>query len=108
MLLKTVSPYMLSADIRKPESYSLHKIFKNTSFDRPVFSYIRTEYTIVSLYRRIRVSENPYCCIFFALIKPKKTWNHVFAFHIKIHPVTATHNKKVMTPQQQERLSIIH
>ena len=33
----------------------------------PVFSRIRKEYTILSLHRRIRVSENPYSCKFYTV-----------------------------------------
>ena len=46
---------------------TLRKLCKNTGFLWPVFSRIRTKYTILSLYERIRVSENPYSCIFYAV-----------------------------------------
>ena len=41
-----------------------HEICKNTGFHWPVLSRIRTEATILSIYGRIRVSENPYSRIF--------------------------------------------
>ena len=36
-------------------------------FHCPVFFRIRTESTILPLYKRVRVSENPYSCIFYAV-----------------------------------------
>ena len=49
------------------KEYALHKICENMDFHWPVFSRIRTESTILFLYRRIRVNENPYCCIFYVV-----------------------------------------
>ena len=49
------------------ESLSLHKICENTGFHRHVFSRKRTESTILSLYGRIRISENPCSRIFYAV-----------------------------------------
>ena len=44
---------------------TLHRMSENTGFQWPIFSRIRTESsTILSLYGRIRVSENRYSCIF--------------------------------------------
>ena len=45
---------------------SLHKICENTGFHWPLFSRIRTE--ILSLYWKIRVSENPYSRIFYTVL----------------------------------------
>ena len=50
-------------------SEPLHKICENTGFHWLAFSHIRTESTILSLYGRIRVSENPYSRIFYAMTK---------------------------------------
>ena len=49
-------------------SFVLHKICEDTRFQWPVFSRINTESTILSLYLRIRVSENPYSLIFYAVL----------------------------------------
>ena len=48
---------------------TLRKIYDKTGFYCPEFSStsIRTESTILNLYGRIRVSENPYSCIFYAV-----------------------------------------
>ena len=46
--------------------YLQRKICENTGFHWPVFSHLRTEYKILSLYGRIRVSEKPYSDIFYA------------------------------------------
>ena len=46
----------------------LHKICENTGFHWPVFSHIRSESLILSLYERIRVSENMYFRIYYAVI----------------------------------------
>ena len=45
----------------------LHEICENTGFQWPVFSRITTQSTILSLFGRIRVTENPYSCIFYAV-----------------------------------------
>ena len=47
---------------------SLHKICENTGFHWPIFSHISTRSQIPSLYGRIRVNENPYFCIFYAVM----------------------------------------
>ena len=47
--------------------FSLHKICENTGFQWHIFSRISTKSTILSLYGRIRVSENPYSRIFYAV-----------------------------------------
>ena len=39
----------------------------NTGFQWRVFSHIKKEFTILSLYGRIRVSKNPYCRIIYAV-----------------------------------------
>ena len=57
-------------DIR--ETVTVHKICKNTGFHGIVFSRIRTESTIVSLYGWIRVSENPYSHILYAAFEVRK------------------------------------
>ena len=57
------------------KTVTLHKICKNTGFHRPAFFCIRTESTILSLYGRIRASENPYSRIFYAVITTKKLSN---------------------------------
>ena len=46
---------------------SLDKLCKNTVFHVPVFPRIRTESAIISLYSRIRVSENPCSRVFHAM-----------------------------------------
>ena len=46
---------------------TLYKICENTGFNLLVFSRIRTEFKILSLHGRIRVSENPYSQIFFTV-----------------------------------------
>ena len=51
----------------KNTNYSLHKICENTGFHWPLFSRIRTKSTSLSLYRRIRVSENPHSRIFYVV-----------------------------------------
>ena len=48
-------------------SFPLHKICENTGFQWHIFSRISTKSTILSLYGRIRVSENPYSRIFYAV-----------------------------------------
>ena len=48
-------------------SFPLHKICENTGFQWHIFSCISTKSTILSLYGRIRVSENPYSRIFCAV-----------------------------------------
>ena len=53
---------------KKLKKVSLHNIFENTGFHWPVFSRIRTESRILTLYGRIRVSENPYSRIFYAKV----------------------------------------
>ena len=45
----------------------MHKTCKNTGFQWPVFSHIRTEFLILSLYGRVCISENLYSCIFYAV-----------------------------------------
>ena len=50
---------------------TLHKICENTGFHWPVFSCVRTKSMILSLYGRIRVSENPYSRISYAAIVVK-------------------------------------
>lgn len=44
----------------------MFKICKNIGFFPPLFSRIRTASTILSLYVKIRVSENPHFWIFYA------------------------------------------
>ena len=46
---------------------SLHKICENTGFHWPVSPSIRTESRILSLYRKIRVTENPYSRILYSV-----------------------------------------
>ena len=48
-------------------SFPLHKICENTGFQWHIFSRIGTKSTILSLHGRIRVSENPYSRIFYAV-----------------------------------------
>ena len=48
---------------------SLHKICENTDFRSSVFSRIKTESTILSLYWEIWVNENPYSRIYYAVCK---------------------------------------
>ena len=50
----------------------LRKFCKNTSFHWPIFFRIKTESTILSLYGRIRVSENPYSPIFYTVTVARK------------------------------------
>ena len=62
---------------------TLHKISENTGFQWPVFSRIRTESsTILSLYGRIRVSENPYSCIFCTVQQKKFSFSIIFTSFI--------------------------
>ena len=49
------------------DSQPLHKICENTGFHWAVFSRIRTESYIFSLYGRIRLNEKPYSRIFYAV-----------------------------------------
>ena len=46
---------------------SLDKLCENTSFHVPAFSRMRAESAIMSLYGRIRVSEDPYTRVFHAV-----------------------------------------
>ena len=46
---------------------ALHKICENTGFYWPVFSRAKKESTVMSLCRIMRVLENPYSCIFYAM-----------------------------------------
>ena len=70
------------AVIKRSARELLHKICENTGFHWPVFSSIRTELYILSLHRRIWVSENPYLRIFYADSK-YKTLNMKFLSFIK-------------------------
>ena len=45
----------------------LHRIWENTGFHRPVFYHKRTESSILFLYGRIQISENPCFHIFYAV-----------------------------------------
>ena len=45
-----------------------HKICENTSFHWSTFSCIRKESTILSLYEKIQVTENPHSCMFYAVM----------------------------------------
>ena len=59
----------------------LRKTCQNTGFCWPVFSHVRTEFTILSLYGRMRVSENLYSRIIYAV-------NQCEAFQIFKHKVS--------------------
>ena len=66
-------------------TFSLHKVWENTGFPWPIFSCKRTEYTILFLQGRLRVSENPYYRIFYAVFLSKfcpKTYNCLFKIKI--------------------------
>lgn len=54
------------------------------SFHCPVFSRIRTESTILSLHGRIRISENPYSCAFYAVVVSQHS------YLLRINPIHAT------------------
>ena len=60
---------------KKLKTETLHKICANTGFDWPVFSSIRIESTILFLCGRIRVSENTYPRMFYA-VKQKYVHNY--------------------------------
>ena len=53
--------------VYRKSALTLHKMCKNTGFHWSVFFRIRTEFTILSLYGRMRVSEKLYSCIFYAV-----------------------------------------
>ena len=68
MILVNDSTYKYGKAVNKEtKSMTMDKICKNMGFHRPVFSSIRTESAILSLYGRIRASENPYSHIFYAV-----------------------------------------
>ena len=56
-------------NIETTTRFSLHKICENTGFHWSVFSGIRTESVILSLYGRMRTSKNLYIRIFYAVFK---------------------------------------
>ena len=61
--------------------FTLHKIHENTGFHWPIFSCIRRKSSIFFLYGRIRVSENLYSGIFYAVL----TSRHSLGSFRKIH-----------------------
>ena len=77
------------------------KICENSGFHLPVFSRIKTESTIPSLCRRIRVSENPYSHIFYA-VEHKKKEREAFVFHILKRSLILQicHNKQIASIKQ--------
>ena len=52
-------------------SSSIAENMREHRFSLTVFSHIRTNSTILSLYGRIRVSKKPYSCIFYAVFPPR-------------------------------------
>ena len=58
---------ILHMNIAERKTTAMHKTCENTSFQRPVFSRIRTESTTLSSYGRMRVSEHPESRIFYAV-----------------------------------------
>ena len=66
MILVNHSTYKYGKTVNKEtKSMTLDKICESMGFHRPVFSSIRTESTILSLYGRILASENAYSHIFY-------------------------------------------
>ena len=59
----------------KLKKYSVHQICENMDFHWPVFSRIKTESAILSIYGRIQVSENPYSRIFYPVIGWRGSFN---------------------------------
>ena len=61
---------------RKLKRDSMYKICENMGYHWPVFSQIRTESKFLSIYRRTRVSENPYFGIFYPVIGWRGSFNY--------------------------------
>ena len=58
----------LSVEFSCSGTIALHKICENMGFHWPAYSHMKIKYTILSLYGNIRVTENLYSRIFYAVI----------------------------------------
>ena len=84
--------------------YPQHKTCKNTEFHWPKFSRIRTKSSILSLYQKIRVSENPYSRIFYAVITHE--WMALRYISNWISRIGEVHNAGNLNPGFSENATV--
>ena len=74
MLDRGLNTPLLHEIIYNQDAQTLRKICKSTDFYQRVFSRIRTEVIILSLYRIIQLSENTYSHIFYTVRLFNNLW----------------------------------